>query len=150
MTIVTTPAQSQRVARSRGPSVIISASGMATGGRVLGHLQAMAPDARHHIVFPGFQVGGTRGAKMITGDAEVKIFGAYVPVRARVSHLEGFSSHADADELLAWLGGFREPPGRTFVVHGEPVASDALRSCISDRLGWPAVRVPAHLEAVET
>ena len=88
---------------SRYPAVIISASGMATGGRVLHHLKAMAPDPAHHIVFAGFQVGGSRGARLVAGDREVKIHGEYVPVRAAVSHLEGFSGHADADELLDWL-----------------------------------------------
>ena len=148
VTIVTTPAQSERVARSRCPSVIISASGMATGGRVLGHLRAMAPNPRHHIVFPGFQVAGTRGAKMVAGATEVKIFGEYVAVKAQVSHLEGFSGHADAAELMAWLGGFHTAPRQTFVVHGEPAASDALRSRIADELGWP-VKVPEHLAQVE-
>lgn len=144
VTIVSTPQQSQRLARSRFPSVIISASGMATGGRVLNHLKAMAPDPRHHIVFPGFQVSGTRGAKMIEGATEVKIFGEYVPVKAQISHLEGFSGHADANELMGWMRGFGHAPRQTFVVHGEPKASDALRLRIADELGWP-VRAPEHL-----
>ena len=143
VTIVSTPQQSQRLARSRFPSVIISASGMATGGRVLNHLKAMAPDPRHHIVFPGFQVSGTRGAKMIEGATEVKIFGEYVPVKAQISHLEGFSGHADANELMGWMRGFGHAPRQTFVVHGEPKASDALRLRIADELGWP-VRTPEH------
>jgi len=143
--LITTTAQSQRLARSqmsaRMPAVIISASGMATGGRVLHHLAAMAPDARHHIVFAGFQVGGTRGALMVAGARDVKIHGEYVPVRAQVSQLEGFSGHADADELMGWLRHFDKPPRQTFVVHGEPEASDALRQRIARELGW-AVRVP--------
>jgi len=147
VTIVTTPQQSEKLTRSRYPAVVISASGMATGGRVLFHLKAMAPNPRHHIVFPGFQVGGTRGAKLVQGDREIKIFGEYVAVKARVSHLEGFSGHADADELLQWLRGFKRAPRRTFVVHGEPAASDALRSRIADELGWP-VQVPEHLARV--
>ncbi|MBT9596829.1 MAG: MBL fold metallo-hydrolase [Vitreoscilla sp.] len=139
--MITTGAQSQRLARSSMPSVIISASGMATGGRVLHHLKAMAPEPRHHIVFAGFQVGGSRGALLVGGAREVKIHGEYVPVNASVSHLEGFSGHADARELLAWLGHFQRPPRQTFVVHGDPEASDALRQAISRDLGWP-VRVP--------
>lgn len=141
--MVTTGTQSQRLAASRMPSVIISASGMATGGRVLHHLKAMAPDARHHIVFAGFQVGGSRGALLVGGAREVKIHGEWLPVNAAVSHLEGFSGHADRRELLAWLGHFRRPPRQTFVVHGEPEASDALRQLIAKELGWP-VRVPPH------
>ncbi len=140
--------QSMRLTRSRWPSVIISASGMATGGRVLHHLKAMAPVDKHHIVFAGFQVGGSRGARLVGGAGEVKIHGEYVPVRAQVSQLEGFSGHADAGELMAWLRGLRQPPRQTFVVHGEPDASDALRLRIQDELGW-AVRVPQHGETVE-
>lgn len=138
---------SQKLSASRWPCVIISASGMATGGRVLHHLEAMAPHPRHHIVFPGFQVAGTRGAKLVEGAAEVKIFGRYVAVKAQVSHLEGFSGHADADELMAWLQGFERAPARTFVVHGEREASDTLRSRIADELGWRA-EVPEHLAKV--
>jgi len=140
--------QSMRLVQSRWPSVIISASGMATGGRVLHHLKAMAPVAKHHIVFAGFQVGGSRGARLVGGATEVKIHGEYVPVRAQVSQLEGFSGHADSDELMAWLRGLRQPPRQTFVVHGEPDASDALRMRIKDQLGWK-VRVPQHGETVE-
>lgn len=138
---------SERITGPRWPCVIISASGMATGGRVLHHLEAMAPNPRHHIVFPGFQVAGTRGAKMVGGATEVKIFGRYVAVKAQVSHLEGFSGHADADELMAWMGGFDRAPAQTFVVHGERDASDALRSRIADEFGW-RVSVPEHLAKV--
>jgi len=140
--------QSMRLTQSRWPSVIISASGMATGGRVLHHLKAMAPLPKHHIVFAGFQVGGSRGARLVAGATEVKIHGDYVPVRAAVSQLEGFSGHADADELMGWLRGFRQAPRQTFVVHGDPDASDALRMRIKDQLGW-SVRVPQHGESVE-
>ena len=139
--------QSMRLQRSRWPSVIISASGMATGGRVLHHLKAMAPVEKHHIVFAGFQAGGSRGARLVAGASEVKIHGEYVPVRARISQLEGLSGHADADELMAWLRALHQPPRQTFVVHGEPDASDTLRLRIKDELGW-AVRVPQHGETV--
>ena len=145
--MVNTAAQSMRLSASRMPAVIISASGMATGGRVLHHLKVMAPDDRHHIVFAGFQVGGTRGAHMVAGASEVKIHGEYVPVRAAVSSMQGFSGHADADELLAWLGRLPAPPRQTFVVHGEPDAADTLRLRIKDQLGWQ-VRVPQHGEVV--
>lgn len=144
---VETGAQSQRLSRSRWPGVIISASGMATGGRVVYHLKAMAPDPRHHLVFPGFQVAGTRGARIVAGEREVKMFGEMVPVRAQVSQLEGFSGHADADELMSWMRGFRRAPRHTFVVHGEPEASDALRFRIGNELGWSA-SVPPHAQTV--
>ena len=139
---------SMRLQRSRWPSVIISASGMATGGRVLHHLKAMAPQPRHHIVFAGFQVGGSRGAQLVGGATEVKIHGEYVPVRAQVSQLEGFSGHADADEMIDWLQALQRPPRQTYVVHGEPAAADALRLRIKDQLGWSA-RVPEHGETVQ-
>jgi metallo-beta-lactamase family protein len=143
VTLVATPQESERLTRSRWPKVVISASGMATGGRVLHHLKAMAPNPRNAIVFPGFQVGGTRGANLIAGASEVKIHGEYVAVKADVSHLEGFSGHADAQGLMAWLRAIEVPPDQTFVVHGEPAAADALRMRIKDELGW-RVAVPEH------
>jgi len=121
---------------------------MATGGRVLHHLKSLAPDPRHHLVFPGFQVAGTRGAKIVAGASEIKIFGEMVPIRAEVSHLEGFSGHADADELMAWLGRFERAPRHTFVVHGDPEATDALRFRIGHELGWRA-SVPPHAQTVQ-
>lgn len=147
--LVETAAQSMRLAHQRYPAVIISASGMATGGRVLFHLARMAPDPRHAIVFAGFQVGGSRGARLVAGATEVKVHGEMVPVRARVHQLEGFSGHADADGLLAWLRHLPRAPRQTFVVHGEPEAADQLRLRLKDELGWPA-RVPQHGETVRT
>lgn len=146
---VETGAQSERLSRSRWPSVIISASGMATGGRVLHHLKALAPHPQHHIVFAGFQVGGTRGALLVGGAREVKIHGEMVPVRAEVSGFEGLSGHADADEILDWLRGFRAAPRQTWVVHGDPAAADALRFRIQQELGW-RVGVPEHGQVVES
>ncbi|MGC4077331.1 MAG: MBL fold metallo-hydrolase [Rubrivivax sp.] len=145
--MVETPQQSMRLTSHRFPCVILSASGMATGGRVLHHLKAMAPSPQNHVVFPGFQVGGSRGARMVAGATEVKIHGEYVPVRCEVSHLEGFSGHADSDELMDWLRTTPKAPRQTFVVHGEPDAADALRVRIRDELGW-AARVPQHGEQV--
>ena len=141
ITLIETPQDSEKLTRQRWPKVIISASGMATGGRVLFHLKALAPNPRNHIVFPGFQVGGTRGAALIEGAREVKIHGQYVAVKAQVSHLEGFSGHADANGLMSWLREFKTPPKHTFVVHGEAAAADTLRLRIKDELGW-SVSVP--------
>jgi len=146
--LVTTVAQSMRLVGSRMPRIVISASGMATGGRVLHHLKAMAPDARHHIVLAGFQVGGSRGAHLLAGAPEVKIHGQYVPVRAQVSALQGVSGHADANQVLDWLRALRKPPDQTFVVHGEPDAADTLRHRIQDELHWRA-RVPQQGEVVD-
>jgi metallo-beta-lactamase family protein len=148
VTLVATPKESEALTRSRWPRVVISASGMATGGRVLHHLKAMAPNPRNTIVFPGFQVPGTRGATLVAGAREVKIHGDYVAVKAEVRHLEGFSGHADANGLMAWLRGFHTAPARTFVVHGDPAAADALRLRIQDELGW-RVAVPEHGSTLE-
>jgi metallo-beta-lactamase family protein len=146
--LITTPAQSMRLVAARMPRVVISSSGMATGGRVLHHLKAMAPDPRHHIVFAGFQVGGSRGAHLLGGAREVKIHGQYVPVRAQISTLDGVSGHADANQLLDWLRALQAPPAQTFVVHGEPDAADTLRHRIQDELGW-RVRAPQQAEVVD-
>lgn len=146
--LVTTVQESMRLSGARYPCVVISASGMATGGRVLHHLKAMAPQARNSIVLAGFQAGGTRGARLAAGEPTLRMFGEDVPVRAEVQQLEGFSGHADQAELLAWLGQVRQPPRQTFVVHGEPDAADTLRVLIQQRLGWRA-RVPQHGEVVD-
>ena len=148
VTITSTAQQSQHLTRSRWPSVIISASGMATGGRVLHHLKAMAPNPHHHIVFAGFQVAGTRGAHLVSGAHEVKIHGEYVPVKAQITQIEGFSGHADADGLMEWLRGLDAPPQHCFVVHGDPDAADALRLRIKNELAWQ-VSVPEHRSTIE-
>jgi metallo-beta-lactamase family protein len=142
-TYVREPEESRELDRSSMPMVLISASGMATGGRVLHHLTHFAPDARNTILFAGFQAGGTRGAAMVGGAREIKIFGKYVPVNAEVGNLDMFSAHADADEIMGWLGQFKRPPRMTFVTHGEPAAADALRHRIEERLGW-ACTVPEY------
>ncbi|WP_337878144.1 MBL fold metallo-hydrolase [Caldimonas sp.] len=147
VTLVTSPQDSEALTQLHYPRIVLSASGMATGGRVLHHLKVMAPHPQHLIVFPGFQVGGSRGAKMIAGATEVKIHGAYVPIKAEVRHIEGFSGHADAQGLMHWLRQLRTPPAHTYVVHGEPEAADALRTRIQDDLGW-RVSVPDHQACV--
>lgn len=140
-------AESKELTASPMPKVIISASGMATGGRVLHHLKQYAPDTRSAILFTGFQAGGTRGAAMVAGTQSVKIHGGYVPVRAEVKNLDMLSAHADSDELLRWLRGFKSAPRRTFVTHGEPEAADALRHRADEELGWNC-HVPEQGETV--
>ena len=130
------------------PMIIIAASGMATGGRVVHHLKAFAPDARNTILFSGFQTAGTRGAAMLAGAQEIRIHGQDIPVRAEIASLSTLSAHTDYAETLEWLGGFRTPPRRTFITHGEPVAADALRQRIERQLRWPA-HIPEHGESVE-
>jgi metallo-beta-lactamase family protein len=137
------PDESKAIDRMRMPSVIVSASGMATGGRVLHHLRVFAPDPRSTILFTGFQAGGTRGAAMVSGAQTIKIFGEYIPVRARVQNLDMLSAHADSDEIMSWLGHFHRPPKTTFITHGEPDAADALRKRIEEELKWNCV-VPGY------
>jgi metallo-beta-lactamase family protein len=130
------------------PKVIISASGMATGGRVLHHLKHYVQEAKNAVLFAGFQAGGTRGAAMMAGVKSIKIHGEYVPVRAEVKNLDMLSAHADADEILRWLRGFKQPPRMTYITHGEPTASDALRHRIEEELGWLCT-VPDHGQRVD-
>lgn len=137
---------SKALSANRYPKVIVSASGMATGGRVLHHIAAFAPDHRNTLLFSGFQAAGTRGRKLLDGAQETKVYGQWVPVRAEVAELPMLSAHADSDELLRWLSGFRRAPRRVFIVHGEPGASDALRVRIERELGWDAV-VPRAQQA---
>jgi metallo-beta-lactamase family protein len=129
------------------PMIIISASGMATGGRVLHHLERCLPDHRNTILFVGFQAGGTRGQIIQSGAKEIKIHGRQIPVRARIETLDHLSAHADYGEILAWLGRFHKPPGQAFLTHGEPKSSESLREKIADQLKW-SVGVPAYLEKV--
>jgi metallo-beta-lactamase family protein len=143
--IVNTVEESKWLNTRTFPMVIISASGMATGGRVLHHLRAFAPDPRNTILFAGFQAAGTRGAAMLAGAREIKIHGQYIPVRAEVAIIESLSAHADYAEIISWAKGFRSPPRQTFITHGEPLAADALRHRLTEQLGWNC-RVPEHLE----
>ncbi len=139
---------SKALDQSQMPKVVISASGMATGGRVLHHLKALAPDPRNAILFAGFQAGGTRGAAMVGGAATVKIHGGPVLVRAEIVNLDMLSAHADSNEIMAWLRQFEAAPRRTFVTHGEPAAADALRHRIEEELGWEC-RVPDYRETFD-
>ncbi|MEI5585494.1 MULTISPECIES: MBL fold metallo-hydrolase [unclassified Agromyces] len=130
-----------------GPMIVISASGMLTGGRILHHLRAYGPDAGNAIVLTGFQAGGTRGAALAAGERSLRIFGDDVAIRAEVVMIDGMSAHPDADELMEWLHAAPSAPGMTYVTHGEAHAADALRTRIKRELGWP-VRVPEHGERV--
>ena len=129
----------------RGPMIVISASGMASGGRVLHHLKAFAPDPRNMIVFTGYQAAGTRGAVLVGGADIVKIHGEWFPVRAEVVQLQSMSAHADRDQLIAWMRGAAHRPERIFVTHGEPAAADALRQYLMRDIGQDVV-VPEYGE----
>jgi metallo-beta-lactamase family protein len=147
-TFASTPEESKKINANMMPSVIISSSGMVTGGRVLHHLGQRLPDPRNLVLFIGFQAPGTRGFTIKSQADEVKIFGDYVPIRAQVAALEQFSDHADPPELLQWLRTFRNQPEITYLVHGEPNASGQLRDLMKKELGWN-VKVAEYLEKVE-
>ncbi|MBW2444778.1 MAG: MBL fold metallo-hydrolase [Deltaproteobacteria bacterium] len=134
--------------RGRIPAVIISASGMATGGRVLHHLKGLAPDPRNAILLPGFQAPGTRGHAIVSGAEVVKIHGDYVPIRAEVIQQDILSAHADQPGLLGWVGACERPPKHVFVTHGEAVPADVLRRKIQEKHHYPAT-VPEYREEVE-
>jgi metallo-beta-lactamase family protein len=138
VTCVRDAEESKALSANPYPKVIISASGMATGGRVLHHIVAFGTDHRSTLLFSGFQAAGTRGRKLLDGAREVRIHGRWVEVKAEVTELPMLSAHADSDELVRWLSGFRRPPRRVFIVHGEPDASEALRERIGRELGWEA------------
>lgn len=142
-----TPEESMALNAPHRPCVVVSASGMATGGRVVHHLRHMLPDRRNTVVLTGFQAPGTRGRALLEGATELKIHGRYVPVRAEVVADEEFSVHADADELLGWLRELPEEPGAVYVVHGEARSSAAFAGRVHAELGWTAV-VPRAGERV--
>jgi metallo-beta-lactamase family protein len=147
-TAIASPQQSKEVQASPAPCIVVSASGMATGGRVLHHLKAALPKARNTVLFVGYQAAGTRGRQLIEGAETVKIHGQFVNVAARIERIDSMSAHADADEIMRWLRGFTRPPETTYLVHGEPPAQAALKSRIEAELRWN-LHVPEYLEQVQ-
>lgn len=138
--------ESEKLNRPRQPCIIVSASGMLTGGRVLHHLTYQLPKARNSVILTGFQVPGTRGRALADGAKQIKIHGRYVPVRAEIHVINAYSAHADAEQVVQWLSAMK-PPDTAYVVHGEEDAAQALATRLSDELGWNAV-VPRYLERV--
>jgi metallo-beta-lactamase family protein len=147
-TFASTPEESKKINDSKFPSIIISSSGMVTGGRIQHHLMQRLPDPKNSVIFIGFQAPGTRGFTIKSGAPEVRIFGETVPIRAQVAALEQFSDHADPPELLEWLRTFPTKPGVTYLVHGEPAASSQLRDTMTKDLGWN-VQVAQWMQKVE-
>jgi len=143
-----TPEDSKKINANSVPAVIISSSGMATGGRILHHLAQRLPDPRNLVLFIGFQAPGTRGFAIKSGADEIKMFGDYVPIRAQIAALEQFSDHADPPELLQWLRTFRNRPAATYLVHGDPSASQQLRESMTKQLGW-TVEIASYFEKIE-
>lgn len=143
---VTAPEESKALNDRAGPMIVIAGSGMATGGRILHHFKRRLPDPNTTVLFVGFQAPGTRGHTLQQGGSALKMHGEFVPVRARIAFLDGLSAHADQDEIVRWLGGFRRPPRMTYLVHGTPAGMEGLARRLRT-LGWP-VQMPADGERV--
>jgi metallo-beta-lactamase family protein len=146
--MVNTVEQSKALNESPHPMIILAASGMASGGRVVHHIEAFAPNPHNTILFVGFQAAGTRGAAMVEGASSVKIHGEYVPINAEVAIISNMSAHGDYLEILDWLRGFESAPKRTFITHGEPIAADSMRHHIEEKLHWQTC-VPDYLETID-
>jgi metallo-beta-lactamase family protein len=142
---VSSPQQSKQLTASRKPSIVISSSGMATGGRVLHHMAAALPDSRNTVLFVGYQAAGTRGRQLVDGARAVRIHGQSISVNARIAKIDSMSAHADRGEIMRWLGTFPARPSRVCLVHGEPEPMDALKTLMHQRLGWNA-EIPQHLQ----
>jgi metallo-beta-lactamase family protein len=140
--------ESKEVTQSDHPAIVISASGMATGGRVLHHLAACLPDGRHTVLFVGFQAEGTRGRSLLDGAKAVKIHGGMVPVAAKIARIDSMSAHADQAEIVRWLRTFKKRPSQTYLVHGEPAAQDALKAHLETTLHW-TIHAPQHGEKAD-
>ncbi|MEX0944746.1 MAG: MBL fold metallo-hydrolase [Balneolaceae bacterium] len=130
------------------PKIVIAGSGMVTGGRVLSYLKIYLSKPETTILLAGYQAEGTRGRALLEGASELKFFGKYYPVKARIEMLEGLSGHADQQELLDWVSDLQDPPEQTFLIHGEPISADALRVRLTDRFGW-TIRIPDLFEIEE-
>lgn len=140
--------QSMSLNEHRGKAIIISASGMATGGRILHHLFHHLPHEKNGVIMVGYQAEGTRGRRLLDGEPEVKIYGIEVPVKAKIYQIEGLSAHADQDELMEWAEGFCDKPKLTFLIHGEKESAEALSNKLQEELGWNTA-IPQYLESFE-
>jgi metallo-beta-lactamase family protein len=147
LTVIASPQESMDLTASSNPAIVIAASGMATGGRVLHHLEVALPDPKNTVLFVGYQAAGTRGRLLVDGAKQIKLHGEMVPVRAHVTRIDSMSAHADAGEIMRWLSGFAHPPSMTYLVHGEPAGLQALQASIVAKLGWP-VHIAGYLERV--
>ncbi len=148
LTVIASPQQSKELVASRQPSIVIASSGMATGGRVIHHLEATLPSAKNTVLFVGFQADGTRGRTLVDGIKQVRMKGRDIPVAARIERIDSMSAHADAAEIMRWLSLFSRPPSMTYLVHGESVALETLRARVQNELHWP-VHVARYQERVE-
>ena len=140
--------ESKALILEKKPMIIISASGMATGGRVIHHIKHLAPDTRNTILFCGFQAGGTRGDRMTRGEKEIKIFGQMIPIHAEVLNITSTSAHADYEEMLAWLSHLNIAPKKVFITHGNKDSSNALKLKIEQKFHWTC-NVPEYLDKID-
>jgi metallo-beta-lactamase family protein len=140
--------QSKAIGLVNAPKIILSASGMATGGRVLHHLKTLVGDSHNSILFAGYQATGTLGDRLVSGEKSVKIHGQFYPVQAEIHQLDFLSAHADHQQVINWLSAIDVAPKKTFVVHGEEAAAAGLSTQITRQLGWP-VHIPRHGEKVQ-
>lgn len=147
-TYISTVEESKQIDNYAMPTIIISASGMATGGRVLHHLKAFAPHSKNTILFTGFQAGGTRGARMINGESEIKIHGQMIRVNAKVENLDTISAHADYEETLYWLSHFKQKPKSVFITHGELAAATSLKEKIENQFHWHCI-IPTYMQTID-
>jgi metallo-beta-lactamase family protein len=146
--IINTPEESKELDLDQFPKIIITASGMATGGRVVHHLNAFISNEKNTVLFTGFQAAGTRGEALVHGADKIKFHGEYHTVRAEIVQQDSLSAHADYQEILKWLENFKRPPKEVFITHGEPLQADSLRIKIQDKFGWNC-RIPDYLESVD-
>lgn len=147
-TYVNSIADSKNIDRETGSKIIISASGMATGGRVLHHIKVFGRDKKNTLLFTGYQAGGTRGDRMVRGEKQIKLLGEIIEIRAEVLELKNMSAHADYEEMLTWLKSCQSTPRKVFLTHGEPEAALALKQHIESVLKWPCI-IPTYLQKVE-
>ena len=148
MTTASSRDESKRLNQMNGSRIIISASGMLSGGRVLHHAMRILPNENATIIFVGFQAAGTTGRRILDGETEVKIMKTWVPVRCNVEKVEGFSAHADWKAVIKWLRGLKHAPRMVFTTHGEPHAAEAMAAHIRDEFGWNVI-VPGYLESID-
>jgi metallo-beta-lactamase family protein len=149
VSFVRTVQESKAINEHNFPAIVISANGMATGGRIVHHLMHRLPDERNSVVFVGFQAAGTRGRYLVEGARTIRIYGLDYPVRAEIKSIQGFSAHGDANEILRWLQPFKAAPSKTFLVHGEPRAIVAMKEHILEKHpGWQ-VAIPQYREIFE-
>ncbi|MFY9287943.1 MAG: MBL fold metallo-hydrolase [Alphaproteobacteria bacterium] len=149
VTYVHTPEESKKLDENHFPKIIIAASGMATGGRVLHHIEHLGPDHRNTIVFAGFQAGGTRGDRMLRGEKDIKIHGTMVRINAEIDQLHSVSAHADYKEIIDWCKHLQKPPITTFITHGEASASEAMKNHMEQSLPQWSCVIPHHSQTVK-